>query len=100
MTPAVHRRRGRGLRGARTTPRGAELRLAELIEAAKKEGQLSTTRPTSPSRAGVIKAFNKRFPFVKVEMVRAPGGQLITRIKTEAAPASCSPTWSITPTAA
>ena len=33
----------------------------------------------------VIKAFNKRFPFVKVEMVRAPGGQLITRIKTEAA---------------
>ena len=33
----------------------------------------------------IIKAFNKRFPFVRVEMVRAPGGQLITRIKTEAA---------------
>jgi iron(III) transport system substrate-binding protein len=33
----------------------------------------------------VIKAFNKRFPEIKVEMVRAPGGQLITRIKTEAA---------------
>ena len=33
----------------------------------------------------VIDAFNKRFPFVKIEMVRAPGGQLITRIKTEAA---------------
>src|SRR6478672_7433723 len=33
----------------------------------------------------VIKAFNKRFPKVKVSMVRAPGGQLITRIKTEAA---------------
>ena len=33
----------------------------------------------------VIKAFNKRFPFIKVEMVRAPGGQLITRVKTEAA---------------
>ncbi len=33
----------------------------------------------------MIKAFNKRFPFVKVEMVRAPGGQLITRVKTEAA---------------
>ena len=33
----------------------------------------------------MIKAFNKRFPFVKVEMLRAPGGQLITRVKTEAA---------------
>ena len=33
----------------------------------------------------MIKAFNKRFPEIKVEMVRAPGGQLITRIKTEAA---------------
>jgi len=33
----------------------------------------------------VINAFNKRFPEIKVEMVRAPGGQLITRVKTEAA---------------
>ena len=33
----------------------------------------------------VIKPFNKRFPEIKVEMVRAPGGQLITRVKTEAA---------------
>src|ERR1700740_19179 len=33
----------------------------------------------------VIKAFNKRFPDIAVEMVRAPGGQLITRVKTEAA---------------
>ena len=33
----------------------------------------------------VIKAFNKRFPEISVEMVRAPGGQLITRIRTEAA---------------
>ena len=33
----------------------------------------------------VIKEFNKRFPEIKVEMVRAPGGQLITRVKTEAA---------------
>ena len=32
-----------------------------------------------------INAFNKRFPAIKVEMVRAPGGQLITRVKTEAA---------------
>ena len=32
-----------------------------------------------------INLFNKRFPFVRIEMVRAPGGQLITRVKTEAA---------------
>ncbi|MGE0750421.1 MAG: extracellular solute-binding protein [Variibacter sp.] len=58
----------------------------ELIEAAKKEGKIVyyTADFTEPEQE-VIKGFNKRFPFVKVEMVRAPGGQLITRIKTEAA---------------
>src|SRR5690242_20746028 len=58
----------------------------ELIEAAKKEGQMVyyTADFTEPEQE-IIKGFNKRFPFVKVEMVRAPGGQLITRIKTEAA---------------
>src|ERR1043166_8980636 len=58
----------------------------ELIEAAKKEGKLVyyTADFTEPEQE-IIKAFNKRFPFVKVQMVRAPGGQLITRIKTEAA---------------
>src|SRR5436190_16591997 len=58
----------------------------DLIEAAKKEGRMVyyTADFTEPEQE-IIKAFNKRFPFVKVEMVRAPGGQLITRIKTEAA---------------
>jgi iron(III) transport system substrate-binding protein len=58
----------------------------ELIEAAKKEGKFVyyTADFTEPEQE-IIKAFNKRFPFIKVEMVRAPGGQLITRIKTEAA---------------
>ena len=57
-----------------------------LIEAAKKEGKIVyyTADFTEPEQV-IIKEFNKRFPFVKVEMVRAPGGQLITRIKTEAA---------------
>src|SRR3954464_6089167 len=57
-----------------------------LIEAAKKEGRMVyyTADFTEPEQE-VIKAFNKRFPFVKVELVRAPGGQLIARIKTEAA---------------
>ena len=58
----------------------------ELIEAAKKEGKIVYyTADFTEVEQEIIKAFNKRFPFVKVEMVRAPGGQLITRIKTEAA---------------
>ena len=58
----------------------------ELIEAAKKEGRLVFyTANFAETEQEVIKAFNKRFPEIKVEMVRAPGGQLITRVKTEAA---------------
>jgi iron(III) transport system substrate-binding protein len=58
----------------------------ELIAAAKKEGKLVYyTANFAEVEQEVIKAFNKRFPEIKVEMVRAPGGQLITRIKTEAA---------------
>ena len=58
----------------------------ELIEAAEKEGQLTYyTANFAETEQEVIKEFNKRFPKVKVAMVRAPGGQLITRIKTEAA---------------
>ena len=57
-----------------------------LIAAAKKEGKLVYyTANFAEVEQEVIKAFNKRFPEIKVEMVRAPGGQLITRIKTEAA---------------
>jgi iron(III) transport system substrate-binding protein len=63
-----------------------ELAPPELIEAAKKEGSIVYyTANFAEVEQEVIKAFNKRFPFVKVEMVRAPGGQLITRVKTEAA---------------
>ncbi len=58
----------------------------ELIEAAKKEGKfVFYTANFTEVEQETIKAFNKRFPFVKVELVRAPGGQLITRVKTEAA---------------
>ena len=57
----------------------------ELIAAAKAEGKLVYyTANFAEVEQQVIKAFNKRFPEIKVEMVRAPGGQLITRIKTEA----------------
>jgi iron(III) transport system substrate-binding protein len=58
----------------------------ELIEAAKKEGTLIYyTANFTEVEQETIKAFNKRFPFMKIELVRAPGGQLITRVKTEAA---------------
>ena len=58
-----------------------------MIEAAKKRGQALVlyTANVAEVEQHVIKAFNKRFPFIKVEMLRAPGGQLITRVKTEAA---------------
>lgn len=58
----------------------------ELIEAAKKEGALVLyTANVAEVEQVTINAFNKRFPFIKVELLRAPGGQLITRVKTEAA---------------
>ena len=58
----------------------------ELIAAARKEGKLVYyTANFAEVEQVVIKAFNKRFPEIRIEMVRAPGGQLITRVKTEAA---------------
>ena len=72
----------------------------ELIAAAKKEGRLVYyTANFAEVEQEVIKAFNKRFPEIKVEMVRAPGGQLITRVRRKPPPASSRPTWSITPIA-
>src|SRR4051794_34377504 len=56
-----------------------------LLEAARKEGELILYSATFPEVQGeVIKAFNKRFPFVRVHYVRASGGQLITRVQSEA----------------
>jgi iron(III) transport system substrate-binding protein len=58
----------------------------DLVAAAKNEGRLIYyTANFAEVEQEVIKAFNKRFPEIRVEMVRAPGGQLITRVKTEAA---------------
>src|SRR5215813_9756021 len=73
---------------ALTTPALAQQEFGspELIAAAKKEGQLVYyTANFAEVEQEVINAFNKRFPEIKVQMVRAPGGQLITRVKTEAA---------------
>jgi iron(III) transport system substrate-binding protein len=64
----------------------AEFGSPELIAAAKAEGKLVFyTANFAEVEQEVIKEFNKRFPEIKVEMIRAPGGQLITRVKTEAA---------------
>ena len=57
-----------------------------LLEAARKEGQMTLFSSTfTEVQQDVIKDFNKRFPFIKVNFVRASGGQLITRVKSEAA---------------
>ncbi|MBC7799477.1 MAG: extracellular solute-binding protein [Gemmatimonadaceae bacterium] len=59
---------------------------ADLVAAARKEGRcVFYTASFSEPEQETIGAFNKRFPFVRVEMLRASGGQLITRVKTEAA---------------
>jgi len=80
-----------GLAGAAaswTLPAAAqdEFGSKDLIAAAEKEGSLTYyTANFAEVEQEVIKAFNKRFPKIKIAMVRAPGGQIITRIKTEAA---------------
>jgi iron(III) transport system substrate-binding protein len=57
-----------------------------LVEAARKEGKFVIyTANFAEVMQEFIKAFNKRFPFVRAEMVRAPGGQIFTRVQTEAA---------------
>ena len=57
-----------------------------LIDAAKKEARVVMyTASFTEVEQETAAAFNKRFPFVKIEIIRASGGQLITRVKTEAA---------------
>ena len=57
-----------------------------LIDAAKKEGGfINYTAQIEELEQETIAAFNKRFPFVKVEIIHAPGGQLIERIRSEVA---------------
>src|SRR6266850_5283761 len=56
-----------------------------LVEAARKEGKIVLYTATFVEvEQEVINEFRKKFPFIRIEMIRAPGGQLITRVKTEA----------------
>lgn len=59
---------------------------ADLAAAARAEGRLILyTTAYNEVEQEVINLFNKTFPWLRVEMVRASGGQLITRIRSEAA---------------
>lgn len=58
----------------------------DLVAAAKKEGKVVLySGLILESEQIAAEAFNKRFPDIKVDIVRAPGGRLFTRIQTEAA---------------
>src|SRR5690242_13312269 len=72
--------------GGATAKAADEFGSPELVAAAKAEGKLVLyTANYAEVEQEVFKEFNKRFPEIRIEMVRAPGGQLITRVKTEAA---------------
>src|SRR5256884_3897032 len=59
---------------------------AELLAAARKEGKIVLyTANFLDTEQAVVKRFSERFPGIQIEIVRAPTGQLITRVKTEAA---------------
>ena len=59
---------------------------AELLAAARKEGKVVLyTANFLDTEQAVVKRFSARFPGIQIEIVRAPTGQLITRVKTEAA---------------
>jgi iron(III) transport system substrate-binding protein len=57
----------------------------ELVEGAKKEGRLVywTTMTLSQSKQ-VVDAFEKIYPFIKVELFRTGGGPMLNKILTEA----------------
>jgi len=58
----------------------------DLLAAAKKEGKIVLyTANFLETEQAVVKRFAERFPGIQIEIVRAPTGQLMTRIKTEAA---------------
>src|SRR3954471_20766438 len=59
---------------------------ANLLAAARKEGKIVLyTANFLDTEQAVVKRFSARFPGIQIEIVRAPTGQLITRIRTEAA---------------
>jgi iron(III) transport system substrate-binding protein len=59
---------------------------AELLAAARKEGKVVLyTANFLDTEQAVSKRFSERYPGIRIEIMRAPTGALLTRIKTEAA---------------
>ena len=59
---------------------------AELLAAARNEGKIVLyTANFLDTEQAVVKRFSQRFSGIQIEIVRAPTGSLITRVKTEAA---------------
>ena len=55
-----------------------------LAEAAKRDGKIIFyTANIEELEQEMINTFNKRFPFVRVEMVHLPGGQMFARMRSE-----------------
>jgi iron(III) transport system substrate-binding protein len=58
----------------------------DLVDAAAKEGKIVLyTANLLDTEQIVAREFNKKYPQVKVDIVRAPGARLFTRVETEAA---------------
>lgn len=73
---------------AAPVPAGKDLPYAsaDLVAKARKEGRLTLyTANWADDEQALAKAFNALFPEIQVEIVRLPGGQLFTRIQSEAA---------------
>lgn len=58
----------------------------ELAAAAKKEGRLTLyTTNWVENEQELIKAFNEKYPEITVDLIRATGGQMFTRVQSEGA---------------
>lgn len=55
----------------------------DLVKAAQQEGAVTFYAVTDSANNAVIKAFETKFPFVKVQLVQQPGGPLGERFETE-----------------
>ena len=56
----------------------------DLVQAAKKEGTVEYYHLANPGNATMIAAFQKAFPFIKVQEFEATGGGLVERYQSEA----------------
>ena len=61
---------------AAETPRWKE-EWQRVVEAAKKEGQVSLYGGQEITHPDIVAAFNKEFPFIKVTMTSGRGGDLV-----------------------